>query len=74
MKASIKEQELREVVGKTVSCNMSPTLRAKLVKINKKTCIMQVEPTFYTRTADLNREVGKTFRMPLEYTWNAYFF
>ena len=74
MKASIKEQELREVVGKTVSCNMSPTLRAKLVKINKKTCIMQVEPSFYTRTSDLNREVGKTFRMPLEYTWNAYFF
>jgi hypothetical protein len=74
MKASIKEQELREVVGKTVSCNMSPTLRAKLLKVNKKTCIMQVEPSFYTRTADLNREVGKTFRMPLEYTWNAYFF
>ena len=74
MKASIKEQELREVVGKTVSCNASPTLRAKLVKINRKDCVLQVEPSFYTKTSDLNREVGKTFRMPIDYTWNAYFY
>jgi len=74
MKASIKEQELREVVGKTVSCNASPTLRAKLIKINRKDCVLQVEPSFYTRTADLNKDVGKTFKMPIDYTWNAYFY
>jgi len=74
MKASVKELELREVIGKTVSCNMSPTLRAKLIKINRKDCVMQVEPTFYTKTADLTRDVGKTFRMPIDHTWNAYFY
>ena len=74
MKASVKEKELREVIGKTVSCNWSPTLRAKLIKVNKKDCVMQVEPTFYTKTTDLMKDVGKTFKMPLEYTWNAYFY
>jgi hypothetical protein len=69
-----KAQELREVVGKTVSCNFSPTLRAKLVKINKKDCILQVEPTLYRMTSDLMKDVGKTFRMPIEHTWNAYFY
>jgi len=74
MKASIKEQELREVVGKTVSCNASPTLRAKLVKINRKDCVMQVEPTEYEPSLIGSEFVGKTFRMPIDYTWNAYFF
>ena len=69
-----KIEELREVIGKEVSCNWSPTLRAKLIKINRKDCVMQVEPTFYTRTADLTRDVGKTFIMPIEHTWNAYFY
>jgi len=53
---------------------MSPTLRAKLIKINRKDCVMQVEPTPYTKTSDLTRDVGKTFRMPIDHTWNAYFF
>jgi len=74
MKASVKELELREVVGKTVSCNMSPTLRAKLIKINRKDCVMQVEPTPYIKTTDLMKDVGKTFRMPIDHTWNAYFY
>ena len=74
MKASVKEKELREVIGKTVSCNWSPTLRAKLIKVNKKDCVMQVEPTFYTKTTDLMKDVGKTFKIPQEYTWNASFY
>ena len=69
-----KASELREVVGKTVSCNWSPTLRAKLIKINRKDCVVQVEHTFYTKTSELMKDVGKTFRMPIEYVWNAYFF
>jgi hypothetical protein len=69
-----KIQELKEVVGKTVSCNASPTLRAKLLKVNKTSCTMQVEPTFYTKTTNLMKDVGKTFEIPIEYTWNAYFY
>lgn len=74
MKASVKELELREVIGKTVSCNISPTLRAKLLKVNKKTCVMEVtEPQFPIWTVE-HKEIGKTFKMPLEHTWNAYFY
>ena len=69
-----KAKELREVVGKTVSCNWSPTLRAKLIKINRKDCIFQVEPTYYRMTSELMKDVGKTFKVPLEYAWNAYFY
>ena len=69
-----KAQELREVVGKTVSCNYSPTLKAKLVKINKKDCILQVEPAENRMTSASAYDIGQTFRMPIEHTWNAYFY
>jgi hypothetical protein len=74
MKASIKERELREVMHRTVSCNMSPTLRAKLLKVNRKDCVMQVEPTEYEPSLIGSEFVGKTFRMPIDHTWNAYFY
>lgn len=69
-----KIQELKEVIGKEVSCNFSPTLRAKLLKVNKKECILEVQPTLYRMTSDLMKDVGKTFKMPVEHTWNAFFY
>ena len=74
MKASIKERELREVVGKTVSCNWSPTLRAKLIQINRKDCVLQVEPTQFPIMSNVDEHIGKTFKVPIEYAWNAYFY
>lgn len=74
MKASSKEKELREVIGKTVSCNWSPTLRAKLIKVNKKDCVMEVAPTEFPIFSNATEDIGKIFKMPLEYTWNAYFY
>lgn len=74
MKATSKELELREVVGKTVSYNASPTLRAKLIKVNKKTCIMEVAEAQFPIYHDKMEYVGKKFKAPLEYTWNAYFY
>ena len=74
MKASIKEQELRSVVGKTVSFNSSPTLRAKLIKINRKTCVLEVMPTEYEPSLIGSEFVGKIIKAPLDHTWNAYFY
>ena len=74
MKASIKEQELREVIGKTVSCNYSPTLRAKLLKVNRKDCVMEVAPTEFPIFHNKTEDIGKTFRAPLDHTWNMYFY
>ena len=70
-----KIEELREVIGKEVSCNWSPTLRAKLLKVNDNECILETAPTLYRMTSDLMKDVGKTtFKMPIEHTWNAYFY
>jgi hypothetical protein len=53
---------------------MSPTLRAKLIKVNKKDCVMEVTPTEFPIFSNVTEDVGKIFKMPLEYTWNAYFY
>ena len=74
MKATSKELELREVVGKTVSYNASPTLRAKLLKVNKKTCILEVAETEFPIFSNVSKYVGVKFKAPLEYTWNAFFY
>ena len=37
-----KIEELRESIGKTMSHNYSPTLRAKLIKVNRVNCILEV--------------------------------
>jgi hypothetical protein len=71
MKASIKERELREVVGKEVSFNLSPTLRAKLVKVNRKTAVMEVVSRF---PIAYNRSTSKYIKAPIDTVWNAYFF
>ena len=74
MKATSKEQELREVVGKTVSYNASPTLRAKLLKVNRKTCVLEVAASEFPIFSNATDSIGKTFKAPLEYTWNAFFY
>jgi hypothetical protein len=62
-----KIEELREVIGKEVSCNWSPTLRAKLLKVNDNECILEI--------VSLMKDVGKTtFKMPIQHTWNTYFY
>jgi hypothetical protein len=62
-----KIEELREVIGKEVSCNWSPTLRAKLLKVNDNECILEI----VSLMKDLG---GMTFKMPIQHTWNAYFY
>jgi hypothetical protein len=69
-----KIEELREVIGKTVSFNSSPTLRAKLVKINKNTCLLEVAPTEYEPSLIGSEFVGNIIKAPIEHTWNAYFY
>jgi hypothetical protein len=66
-----KASELREVIGKTVTENHSPTNYAKLIKINNKTCIMEV-----VDGSTIKKPAGPPLRywIPLEHAWNAYFF
>lgn len=65
-------EDLKKVIGQEVSENHSPTLRAKLIKINKKTCTMEVIQSPY-RCGDESR-IGERYLVPIAYVWNAYFF
>ena len=69
-----KVEELKEVIGKITSYNASPTLRAKLLKVNKNSCWMEVADAQFPIMHDKMDYVGKRFKAPIEYTWNAYFF
>jgi len=73
-----KISELVSVLGKEVSENFSPTLRAKLVGINEYegTCIMEVVPSPYegSWSASQNHTVGHRYEAPVYRIHNAYFF
>lgn len=56
-----KIQELKEAIGKEFSYNGSPTLRAKLIKVNKATCVLEVAP-------------GKYLKDSIQHTWNAIYY
>lgn len=67
-----KINELKAVVGKDVSENRSPTLRAKLVKVNKSNCIFESVQSPYKSYPQ--SEVGVRYKVPTAFAWNAYFF
>jgi hypothetical protein len=65
-------EDLKAVIGKDVSENRSPTLRAKLIKVNKTTCTFEVVQSPY-RIGDEDK-IGMKYRIPISYSWNAFFF
>jgi len=68
----IRKAELKTVIGKSVSENLSPTGRAKLVKICKDYCIFEsVQSEYSVKPAHL---IGVRYNRPIPYAWNAYFF
>ena len=67
-----KIEELISVIGKEVSQNQSPTLRGKLLKVNKKTCTFEVVKSPY-RSGDESR-IGERYLVPIIWAWNAFFF
>ena len=72
MATSTQKAELKTVIGKRVSENLSPTGSAKLVKICKDYCIFESLQSEYTKKpANL---VGVRYKRHVAYAWNAYFF
>jgi hypothetical protein len=76
-----KIKELKGVIGKEVSENFSPTLRAKLLAIDESrgggVCIMEVVKSPYPEwswAAQQNHTAGHRYERPIEYVWNSYFF
>ena len=76
-----KIEELKSVIGKEVSENFSPTLRAKLLAIDESrgggVCIMEVVKSPYPEwswAAQQNHTAGHRYQAPASRIWNAFFF
>jgi hypothetical protein len=72
-----KIEELKSVIGKEVSENFSPTLRAKLLTIDESgVCIMEVVESPYEGSWawGQNHTAGHRYEAPASRIWNAFFF
>ena len=72
-----KIEELKSVIGKEVSENFSPTLRAKLLAIDESgVCIMEVAESPYEGSWawQQNYTAGHRYEAPASRIWNAFFF
>lgn len=67
-----KIEELKESIGKTMSHNYSPTLRAKLIKVNRVNCVLEVTNGEYSKDKDYC--VGLTFTDSINRVWNALYY
>ena len=72
-----KIEELKSVIGKEVSENFSPTLRAKLLAIDEiGVCIMEVVESPYEGSWawGQNHTAGHRYEAPASRIWNSFFF
>ena len=74
-------KEVKGVIGKEVSENFSPTLRAKLLAIDESrgggVCIMEVVKSPYPEwswAAQQNHTAGHRYERPIYAIHNAFFF
>jgi hypothetical protein len=67
-----KIEELKEVVGKEVSQNQSPTLRGKLLGVDSSRALFEVVQSPY-RCGDESK-IGQRYVVPISWAWNAFFF
>lgn len=78
MRTENKILELMKVIGKEVSENFSPTLRAKLIGIDATrgggVCIMEVVESPYKSNTENNHLAGMKYEAPVYRIHNAYFF
>jgi hypothetical protein len=56
--------DLKDYIGKKVSTNISPTLRAKLVKFNRDLSTFEVTEADENGPVKYNTSVGQTFEIP----------
>lgn len=58
--------DLKECIGKVVSTNVSPTLRARLIKFNRDLSTFEVVEAEEGGPVKYNTAVGQTFEMPTQ--------
>lgn len=65
--------ELQSKLGKEVSQNYSPTLRAKLIKVGKANCIFESVSSPYGAPPKAE-SIGVKYKIPNWIAWNSFFF
>lgn len=65
--------ELQSKLGKEVSQNYSPTLRAKLIKVGKVNCVFESVPSPYGAPPKAE-SIGVKYKIPNWIAWNSFFF
>ena len=58
--------DLKECIGKIVSTNLSPTLRARLVHFNRDLSTFEVTEAEEGGPVKYNTAIGQTFQMPTQ--------
>jgi hypothetical protein len=58
--------DLKECIGKVVSTNISPTLRARLIHFNRDLSTFEVTEAEENGPVKYNTAVGQTFQMPTQ--------
>ena len=58
--------DLKQCIGKIVSTNISPTLRAKLIHFNRDLSTFEVTEAEEDGPTKYNTAVGQTFQMPTQ--------
>jgi hypothetical protein len=64
--------DLKSVIGKDVSQNQSPTLRAKLIKVGKVNCVFESIQSDYVEYDQ--SKIGVQYKVPTQRAWNAFFY
>jgi hypothetical protein len=57
-------EDLKDCIGKKVSTNISPTLRARLLKFNRDLSTFEVTEADENGPVKYNSAVGQTFKIP----------
>jgi len=58
--------DLKDCIGKVVSTNVSPTLRARLIKFNRDLSTFEVVEAEEGGPVKYNTAVGQTFEIPTQ--------
>jgi hypothetical protein len=58
--------DLKKCIGKIVSTNISPTLRARLIHFNRDLSTFEVTEAEENGPVKYNTAVGQTFQMPTQ--------
>ena len=66
-------EELKSVIGKSVSQNQSPTLRGKLLGVYSDYALFEVVASPYDKDRGFY-QIGREYKIPIEWAWNSFFF